>query len=92
MKTVPIPPEISLASIRAANTPRVHPCSLADFVRGLKPAEMQAVYQAMGDRAIASSAIHRVLTERGWHHDVQVIWRHRHKGCPRCEALGFKVP
>ena len=91
VKTDP-PHKITFDRIKIANTRPPAPCALAAFLETLHADEMATVYRAMEDPSISGSAIHSVLSERGWKYDSQVIWRHRRKPCRRCQALGLKMP
>lgn len=82
--------EISLASILEANKAPMPSCSIAEFLQTRKPHEVAAVFEAMADLDIEAAAIHKVLAAAGWTYNAQVIRRHRHKACRRCQALGLK--
>ena len=91
VKTAP-PHKITLDQFKIASARPIAPCCLAAFLETRDASEMATVYRAMEDPSISGSAIARVLAERGWDYDRQVIWRHRIKGCRRCHTLGLKTP
>ena len=86
------PGKITLDRIKIANARPFSPCCLAAFLETRDPDEKATIYRAMEDPSISASAIASVLTERGWGYDRQVLWRHRTKGCRRCQSLGLKMP
>lgn len=82
----PKPPALSLDVFRAANADTSgHTCTLADFLKGLTPADAATIKAAIEDASIQATAIQRVLKARyGWARGEQVITRHRRGKCATC--------
>ena len=83
-KPEPVQAPLTLDAIRAENTKTGGTCTLAGFLHLLSPEDAATVRRAIADPSIQATAIARVLRQRGYEHDHQVIDRHRRRGCRVC--------
>lgn len=86
MKRAKPAPLALLDEIRAENSVQGPNCSLWGFMGTLSEEERGAVWAAISDRTIQTSAIGRWLKKRGYTRTAQVIDRHRVHGCRTCKV------